>query len=134
MDAVYADLKELSDIWLAIATTHWATLHQAKRAVEIVEGGEEMLISQVVIYTRLAEFYRGASRVLPPDNPFRDVFFDGLRSLMAYRRQARGILDQIIGALHVSRDEVEKMKAAALDLQKQAAILQAQIANFKATS
>jgi hypothetical protein len=114
LDVVYADLKELSDISLAISATHYVTFGQAKRAVKIVEGDEKMRTSQIATCTRLTEFYRGASRVLPPDNPFREVFFDGLASLTASRNKARGMLDRILGALDVSRDGVEKRKAASL--------------------
>jgi hypothetical protein len=133
LDAVYADLKELSDIWLDIATTQRVSFRQAERALEIVEGDERRRMSQSATFTRLSEFYRAASGVLPPDNPFRETFLDSLGTLMVYRNRARGVLDRVVGAWDVSPEEVEQMKAAASDLQRQAAILQAQITNFKAT-
>lgn len=133
LDAVYADLKELSDIWLAISTKHRVTFGQGKRAVEIVQGDEATRISQSATFTRLTEFYRGASRVLPPNSPFQETFLQSLGPLMIARNHARGMLDRISGATDVSGDEAQKINAAALDLQRQAAILEAQIIDFKAT-
>ncbi|MGA2115690.1 MAG: hypothetical protein ABSH56_13190 [Bryobacteraceae bacterium] len=136
LDAVYADLKELSDIWLDIATNQRVFFRQAKRALVIVEGDqsdERHFISQAVTFTRLTEFYQATSRVLPPDNPFRETFLNSLGTLMVYRNRARGLLDRNAGAWDVSPEEVDQMKIAASDLQRQTAILQAQITNFKAT-
>jgi hypothetical protein len=134
LDAVYADIKDLSDIWLKLSTGRHLSSKQTKHASEILAETSALRIAQSVTYTKLGQFYLSASQVLPyNNNPFRDEFLDGLGSLLVNRNEARGILDRIFGRRDVGEDDVERLKAAALELQKQAAILQAQITTFKAT-
>lgn len=69
LDHVYADLKELSDIWLEILDKG-VTPKLRERAAGV------LIPSQVEPFTRLEGFYRAASQVLPSDNPFREGFFE----------------------------------------------------------
>jgi hypothetical protein len=133
LDAVYVDIKDLSDIWLKVSAGRELSSEQAERGKEILGDIEAMRIPQSLVSTSLGQFYRAASQVLRSDNPFRDEFLDGLGSLLVKRNEARGILDRIFGRQTVSKEDVERLKAAAFELQKQAAILKAQIITFKAT-
>jgi hypothetical protein len=134
LDAVCADIKDLSDIWLKLSAGRHLSFKRTKHAREILEETSALRIPQSTMYTKLGKFYLSASQVLPyQNNPFRDNFLDGLGSILVKRNEARGILDRIFGRRDVSEEDVEKLKAAALELQKQAAILQAQIITFKAT-
>jgi hypothetical protein len=133
LDAVYKDIQDLSDIWLKISVGRQLSSKQTQRGSKILHDIEAMRIPQALVSTSLGQFYRTASLVLHSNNPFRDEFLDGLGSLLVNRNEARGILDRMFGRQDVSKEDVERLKAAAFELQKQAAILKADITTFKAT-
>jgi hypothetical protein len=138
LDAVYSDINDLSDIWLKISAGRQLSSEEAERGSEILGDIEAMRTPQALVATSLGQFYRSATQVLRPNNPFRDEFLDGLGSLLVKRVEVRDaldriFLDRIFGLQHVSKEDLEKVKVAAFELQKQAAILKAEITTFKAT-
>jgi hypothetical protein len=135
LDAVYADLKQISDIWLEIVKEKRISQSQADAVVRIVKGTNSSTaqLVQTIFGTRLEQFYDAASTVLPPENPFRETFIHTLASILLMRARTRTKLEQLTGTWEINPQMIAELEAGALELQKQVAILQAQITTFKAS-
>jgi hypothetical protein len=158
LDAVYADLNELSMLWMELSANRQVARDREIRAGRILASGvsldylkvrkvrrqdtgirftkSEMVISgsQQIASSRLREFYDAASRVLPPDNSFRETFLDSLASVLLARARAREAFDQISDEQgpESTKELLASMNAAARELQENTAILQAAITTLKA--
>jgi hypothetical protein len=62
LDAVYADIKDLSDIWLKLSTGRHLSSKQTKHASDVLAETSALRIAQSVTYTKLGQFYLLAAR------------------------------------------------------------------------
>jgi hypothetical protein len=132
-DSVYSDLKELSDVWQKIVATNRLSVIEYRYVARKIDE-EVLLHSNIGMTGSLLEFYRAASSVLPEKNPFREDFIHSLAQFLRTRNEARAIVDRRSLIIDMTSADQEQLKNAALELQKQAAILKAQIATLKATA